>query len=726
MSPAQTSSKNTTPNIFRNRLIILAMVITAIVAFFSFDLSHYLTFEYLKENQQLFNGYYQKNPVNVSLSFFAIYIISVALSVPGATLLTLMGGAVFGFVWGLMLISFASSIGATLAFLVSRFLLRDTVQNRFGHHLKSINSGVEKEGAFYLFTLRLVPAFPFFIINLVMALTPIRTRTFYWVSQLGMLAGTAVYVNAGTQLAQLESASGILSLPLIISFTLLGIFPLIAKRIINKLKANKVYKEFKKPEKFDRNMVVIGAGAAGLVTSYIAAAVKAKVTLVEKHKMGGDCLNTGCVPSKALIRSAKFKSHVARAKEFGFAETQTQFEFKDIMQRIKRVIHQVEPHDSVERYSELGVECLQGEATITSPFSVEVNGQALTTKNIVIATGAHPFVPPLEGLEEVGYLTSDNLWDLEELPKRFLVLGGGPIGCELAQSFARLGSQVIQIERNERLMKKEDPEVSDIVQERFFKEGIDLRLQHQAQKFTMVDGHKTLICTNQDGKTVSIEFDELLIALGRAANVKGFGLENLDIALTQQKTIEVNEYLQTKYPNIYACGDVVGPYQFTHTAAHQAWYASVNGLFRGFKAFKVDYSVIPWATFSDPEVARVGLNELEANEKGIAYEMSQFGIDDLDRAIADEEAHGFIKVLTVPGKDKILGVTIVGEHAGDLIAEYVMAMRHNIGLNKILGTIHIYPTLAEANKYVAGQWKQAHKPEKILKWLEKFHLWRRT
>ena len=723
---AETPLKQTPKKKSWQKLIVIALLAAAIIAFFAFDLSHYLSFAYLKENQLQFNDYYQANPVIVSASFFIIYIISVSLSVPGATLLTLIGGAIFGFVWGLVLISFASSIGATLAFLVSRFLLRDSIQNRFGSHLERINKGIEKEGAFYLFTLRLVPVFPFFMINLVMALTPIKTRTFYWISQIGMLVGTAVYVNAGTQLGQLESASGILSLPLIISFTLLGIFPLIAKRLIALLKANQVYKGIKKPKKFDRNLVVIGAGAAGLVTSYIAAAVKAKVTLIEKHKMGGDCLNTGCVPSKALIRSAKFKSHVARAKEFGFQATETHFDFKEIMQRVQRVISKVEPHDSVERYTELGVECLHGEAKITSPFTIEVSGRTLTTKNIVIATGARPFIPALEGLDDVGYLTSDNLWEMETLPTRFLILGGGPIGCELAQSFARLGSKVIQVDRNTRLMKREDPEVSEIVQARFRQEGIDIRLQHQAQQFKIIDGNKTLICTNKDGENVSIIFDELLIALGRTANVSGFGLETLDIPLTKQKTIEVNEYLQTKYPNIYACGDVAGPYQFTHTAAHQAWYASVNSLFRGFKAFKADYSVIPWATFTDPEVARVGLNELEAKEQNISYEVSRFDIDDLDRAIADEEAHGFIKVLTVPGKDKILGVTIVGEHAGDLIAEYIMAMRHGIGLNKILATIHIYPTLAEANKYVAGQWKQAHKPEKILHWLEKFHQWRRS
>ncbi len=719
------SSPHASKKVPVQKLFILLIVIAAVSSFFIFDLSQYLNFAWLKANQLQLTDYYHDHPLLVSVSFFFIYIISVALSLPGATLLTLMGGAIFGFTWGLVLISFASSIGATLAFLVARFLLRDSVQQRFAQHLEAINRGVEKEGAFYLFTLRLVPLFPFFIINLLMALTPMKTRTFYWVSQLGMLAGTAVYINAGTQLAQLESASGILSLPLILSFTLLGIFPLIAKKIISIIKAGRVYRGFAKPKKFDRNLVVIGAGAAGLVTSYIAAAVKARVTLIEKHKMGGDCLNTGCVPSKALIRSAKFKAHVARAQEFGFKATETDFEFQAIMQRVKRVISKVEPHDSVARYTSLGVECLQGEAKITSPFTVEINGHSLSTRNIVIATGAHPFVPEIAGLQQVGYLTSDTLWDLQQLPERLLILGGGPIGCELAQSFARLGSQVIQVERNSRIMKREDPQVSEIVQQRFIAEGVDLRLQHQAQKFSLVNGRKILYCTDQQGNEVTIEFDELLIALGRRANVKGFGLETLDIPLRKNGTIEVNEYLQTNYPNIYACGDVAGPYQFTHTAAHQAWYASVNSLFRGFKAFKADYSVIPWATFTDPEVARVGLNELEAAEQGVAFEVSRFDIDDLDRAIADEEAHGFIKVLTVPGKDKILGVTIVGEHAGDLIAEYVSAMRHGIGLNKILSTIHIYPTLAEANKYVAGQWKQAHKPEKLLPWLEKFHQWRR-
>jgi len=484
-------------------------------------------------------------------------------------------------------------------------------------------------------------------------------------------------------------------------------------------------KDYKKPKIFDCNLIVLGAGSAGLVTAYIASAVKAKVTLIEKNRMGGDCLYTGCVPSKALIRSAKFLAHARRAREFGFKSADVEFDFADVMERVQRVIKTIEPHDSIERYSKLGVECITGEAKITSPWTVEVNGKTLTTRNIVIAAGAHPFVPPIPGIEDATYYTSDTIWELRKLPKRLIVLGGGPIGCELAQCFARFGSHVSQVEMLPRLLFREDTEISELVMQRFKKEGISVLTNHRAKEFLIENGEKVLICEHE-GNDIRIAFDELLVAVGRTANVSGYGLEDLNIPITRTKTIETNEFLQTSYPNIFACGDVAGPFQFTHTAAHQAWYAAVNSLFGDFKKFKVDYSVIPWATFTDPEVARVGLNEIDAKEKNIPYEITTYDIDDLDRAIADEEAHGLIKVLTIPGKDKILGVTIVGEHAGDLIAEYVSAMKNKIGLNKILGTIHIYPTLAEANKYVAGNWKKAHAPQRLLQWLEKFHTWRRN
>ena len=704
---------------------IVAVLTAIVVLFFVFDLGHYLTLDYIKTQQFQIEQFYSKNRLLTLTLYFIIYVIATSASLPGAAILTLAGGAIFGLTTGLLLVSFASSVGASLAFLFSRYLFRETVQARFGSSLKSINDGIAKDGAFYLFALRLVPAFPFFVINLMMGLSNIKLKTFYWVSQLGMLAGTAVFVNAGTQLAQIESVSDIFTFELLISFVLLGLLPFLGKKIISILNNRKALSGFTKPVHFDTNMIVIGGGSAGLVSSYIAAAVKAKVTLIERHKMGGDCLNTGCVPSKAIIRSAKFMSHVSRCKEFGIKHAEADFEFADVMERVGNVIKKIEPHDSIERYSRLGVDVIIGEAKITSPWTVEINGKLITAKNIVIATGARPFVPPIEGIDSVDYYTSNNLWELRVKPQKLVVLGGGPIGTELTQAFGRLNISVTQVEMSPRILLREDEEVSQLVQSRLKDEGVNVLVNHKAKQF-IKRGNKDILVAEHGGNDVEIEFDTLIVAVGRAANTAGFGLEELGVRLNPNKTIEVNEYLQTNIPTILACGDVAGPYQFTHVAAHQAWFASVNALFGSLKLFKVDYSVIPWATFSEPEVARVGLNELEAKEQGIAYEITKYNIDDLDRAIADSEDHGFVKVLTVPGKDKILGVTIVGEHAGDLIAEYVLAMKHKLGLNKILGAIHIYPTMAEANKYVAGEWKRAHAPKKLLEWVSQYHRWKRS
>jgi len=712
-------------------LLVLA-VVALLVAFFAFGWGHYFTLEYFQSQRAAIASYQQAHLLAVLLAFCLIYVISVAASFPGATILTLAAGAMFGLFWGTVIVSFASSVGATLAFWLARFVLRDTIQRRYGDKLKGINQSFAREGAFYLFTLRLVPAFPFFLINLVMGLTPIRTWTYYWVTQVGALAGTVVYVNAGTQIGQLTSLRGILSPGLIGSFVLLGVFPYIAKAALTWIKARRVYRGFRRPKRYDRNLIVVGAGAAGLVSAYIAATVRAKVTLIEKHKMGGDCLNYGCVPSKALLRSAKLLDNARRSREFGVAHLAAECDFAEVMTRVQRVVAQVAPHDSVQRYTELGVEVLQGQAMIRDPWTVEVTGadgatQTLTTRQIIVAAGAEPFVPPIPGLAESGYLTSDTLWSLRRRPHRLVVLGGGPIGSEMTQAFARLGCAVTQVEMLPRLLMREDPEVSAHVLQRFRAEGVDVRLDTRAQAVVVEDGQKILVCEHA-GIEQRIPFDEILVAVGRAARLKGYGLEAL--GAKTGKTLEVNSLLQTNFPNIYACGDVAGPYQFTHTASHMAWYAAVNALFGGLLwlrggRFKVDYSVVPWATFTEPEVARVGLNEIEAREKGIAYEVVSYDLADLDRAIADGEAHGLVKVLTVPGKDRILGVTVVGEHAGDLIAEYVLAMKQGIGLNKILGTMHIYPTLAEANKYAAGLWKQAHKPEKLLRWVQKYHDWLR-
>ena len=705
----------------KSKLLVFAIIAAAIAAFFIFDLKQYFSLDFFKSQRAVIDTYVAGNPLQAGLIFFAGYVVVTGLSLPGAAIMTLVGGAVFGLLWGTVLVSFASSVGATLAFLASRFLLRDWVQSKFGDKLKPINDGVKKEGAFYLFALRLVPAFPFFAVNLLMGLTPIKTVTYYWVSQLGMLAGTIVFVYAGTQLGAFKIGAGLIS-----AFVLLGIFPLIAKKVLDAMKARKIYARWTRPASYDRNVVVIGGGSAGLVTSYIAAAVKAKVTLVERHNMGGDCLNTGCVPSKALIRSAKLLSHIKRSKEFGIRSASADFDFAEVMERVQRVVKEVEPHDSVARYTGLGVDCVQGEATIVSPWEVKIKTasgeKTLTTKNIVIAAGARPFVPPIPGLAECKPLTSDNVWNLRHLPKRLIVLGGGPIGAELTQCFARFGSEVTQVEMAPRILIREDPEVSALVMQRFQAEGVDVLVNHKAKQVVVESGGKFLIVEN-NGTDKRIAFDEILCAVGRVANLTGYGLEQLGIPA--QRVVEVNEYLETIYPNIFACGDVAGPYQFTHTAAHMAWFCAVNALFGNLKKFKVDYSVVPWCTFTDPEVARVGLNETEAKEKNIPHEVYTYGIDDLDRAIADGEAHGMVKVITVPGSDKILGVTIAGEHAGDLLVEYVAAMKHGFGLNKILGTIHIYPTLGEANKYAAGVWKKAQTTEQQLHFAEAFNNWRR-
>jgi pyruvate/2-oxoglutarate dehydrogenase complex dihydrolipoamide dehydrogenase (E3) component/uncharacterized membrane protein YdjX (TVP38/TMEM64 family) len=713
------------------KLVLIVLVGLAVIAFFAFDLDEMLTLQALKAGQERFAGWQETSPWLVGLGFFALYVTLTSLSVPGAAVMTIAAGALFGLFWGTLIVSFASSIGATVAFLVARFLLRDSVQRRFGRRLKTIDEGIKREGALYLFTLRLVPVFPFFVINVLMGLTAIRVATFYGASQLGMLPATLVYVNAGTQLGQVETLSGILSPGILVSFALLGLFPLIAKRVLDAVKKRRVYAKWEKPKHFDRNLVVIGAGAAGLVTSYIAATVKARVTLIEGNKMGGDCLNYGCVPSKALIRSAKLAHQMRHADRYGLKPVEPAFSFRAVMARIHEIIRAVEPHDSVERYTKLGVEVLQGRARIVDPWTVEVTlsggeSQRITTRSIVIAAGAEPIVPSLPGIDEAGYVTTDTLWEefaaRDEVPRRLIVLGGGPVGCELAQSFARLGSHVTQVQKGPRLMPREDPEVAAFVEATLAADGVEVLTKHKAERCEQ-EGQRKFLVVEHEGAERRIEFDELLCAVGRAARLRGYGLEELGIP--GERTVETNEYLETIYPNILAAGDVAGPYQFTHAAGHQAWYAAVNALFGQVKKFKADYSVMPWTTFTDPEVAHVGVNEQEAKQQGIEYEVTRYDLAELDRAIADSAARGFVKVLTVPGKDRILGVTLVGEHAGELLAEFVLAMKQGSGLGKILGTIHTYPTFAEANKYAAGEWRRAHAPQRLLDWVGRYHAWRR-
>lgn len=706
------------------KIVLLIAIAALLGSYFFFDLGQYFSLEYIKAEQANLTSEVQANPLLTGGIFLLVYVAVTALSLPGAAIMTLVAGAVFGLWWGLVLVSFASTIGATLAMLVSRFVLRDQVKQRFATQMAKIDRGVEKDGAFYLFTLRLVPAFPFFLINLLMGLTSIPVLTFFFVSQIGMLAGTFVYVNAGTQLAQIESLSGILSPGLIGSFVLLGVFPLIAKKVVDVVKEGKALRQYPKPKQFDRDVVVIGAGSGGLVAALIVATVKGKVTLIEKHKMGGDCLNTGCVPSKSLIRSAKVVHDLKRGESLGVRSQNLDFDFANVMERVQRIIKTIEPHDSVERYEGLGVDCEIGVGKILSPYEVEVNGKVITTKNIIVATGAGPLVPPIKGIEQVEYLTSDNLWDIREQPKNLVVLGGGPIGTELSQAFARLGTNVTQVEAMDRILGREDPEISQMMLDKLASEGVDTQLNSMATAVEVEGENKFLIVKSGDQER-RIPFDQLLVAIGRKANVTGFGLEELGVEISPRGTIAVDEFLRTNFPNIYAIGDVAGPYQFTHTASHMAWYAAVNALFGSFKKFAVDYSVIPWTTFTSPEVARVGLSESEAKDAGIEFEVTTYDISGLDRALAEEEAFGLVKVITPKGKDKILGATIVADHAGDLLAEYVLAMKHGLGLGKIMGTIHAYPTMAEMNKFAASEWRKAHKPDWALDIAEKFFAWRR-
>ncbi|MBT7997352.1 MAG: FAD-dependent oxidoreductase [Betaproteobacteria bacterium] len=718
---------------YKKTLSITIVLSLAILGFFIFrqdilDILAQLNLQSLKDNYASLKIYFNDRPFQSSLVYVAIYILVTALSLPGAVILTLAGGAIFGLWWGIILVSFSSTLGATAAFLLTRYFFRNYIRSRFGDKLTTINEGIKKDGAFYLFTLRLVPIFPFFVINVLIALTALKTWTFYWVSQLGMLLGTVIYVNAGTQLATLNSTGDILSIDLIISLCVIGLLPITAKLFIGVIRRKRIYARWTRPKQFDYNLIVIGGGAAGLVSSYIGASVNARVALIEKHKMGGDCLNTGCVPSKALIKTAHFLEQARQSKKLGLDKAEVHYEYSDVIKRVQKIIKKIEPHDSRERYTELGVECMQGAATITSPWTVTVdntNGQQeISARSIIVAAGASPVVPHLPNIDQIQYVTSDTIWDMKDLPKKLIVIGGGAIGCELAQAFERLGSEVILIESENRILIKEDSEVTEIIENQLTDEGVTVLTRHRAKGFISEKGTQILVCDSPNGE-VRLTFDVILFAIGRRANINGYGLETIDAISDEDIILPTNDFLETRYPNIYACGDVTGRMQFTHAAAHQAWHAVVNSLFGTFKKFPIDFSAVPWATFTHPEIARVGVNEEEAKMTNLPYEITTYGIDDLDRAITDSEDRGFIRVLTQPGSDKIIGVTIVCEGASEIISEFVLAMKYKLGLNKILATTHIYPTFSEANKYVAGEWKRKNKPERLLRILKIFHQIRR-
>ena len=706
------------------KIVILGLFVTVTLFVRELLPDEMMSLDYFKAQHQSLLEYTTMRPYLSAIGFLIAYVLVAALNLPIATFMSLLGGALFGLGQGTLLVSFGSTVGATISFILCRFFFRESIETKFPEAVKKIDRGIEREGSYYLFALRMVPIFPFFLINTVMGLTRLSIPVFFIVSQIGMLPGTLAYVYAGTQLGELTSSQSILSPRLLAAFVFIGLLPIFSRLLLDYLRARKLYKKYQRPDKFDYNVIAIGGGAAGLVTSYIAAAVKAKALLIEKHRMGGDCLNTGCVPSKALIKTAKVLHSIRTHEKYGLSSASCKFSFSDVMERVDDIIRKIEPHDSVERYTELGVDCVNGTARVIDPFRVQVDDKIYTTRNIVIATGAKPIVPNVPGLAEVSYYTSDTIWQIREQPKRLLVIGGGPVGCELGQAFQRLGTQVTIVQRNSRLLVKENTEVSKYIADQLTKEGVQLLLSHELSGFDNIEGEFMAICRGAQGET-HLAFDAILFALGREANTRGFGLEELSIGLREDGTLETDEFLRTKYQNIFACGDVTGPFQLTHASAHQAWYASVNALFQPFKKYTADYRVIPRVTFTDPEVAHVGLTAKEAEQHSIQVSSYTYGLDDLDRAITESEAQGFVTVLTKINTDEIVGATIVGANAGEYLSEFTLAMKYKIGLNKILGTVHPYPTFSEANKYTAGIWKKAEKPEKLLGWVQRFHAWRR-
>ena len=699
-------------------IIIIVLIIIGVIIF---DIQNLFTLSALKEKQAQLQDIVTNFPLYSAGIFFLSYVIFAGLSLPGVIVFTLAAGALFGLLQGVILVSFASTIGAFLAFLVARFLLHDKFQEKFSNRLVTVNEKVKREGAYYLFFLRLVPIFPFFLINILMALTPIRASLFYWVSQAGMLPATILYVNAGAQIAKISSAKDIISPPMLFAFVLLGIFPFIAKWFVSLLKSKMAYKNFKKPRHFDYNTIVLGGGSAGLVAAYTTSTLQGKAMLIEREQMGGDCLNTGCVPSKSIIRSAKFIADIKRAQSFGVAKSNYEFDFKNIIQRVHQKIATIAPKDSVQRYSELGVDCEQGSATIISPWQIKLNEKTFSTKNIIIATGATPHIPELSGLEQVPYFTTDSIWSLEQLPKHLLIIGAGPIGCELGQAFARLGARVTIVQRRSRILPNEDEAAAELIEQALTLDKVTLCTNFCTQKVSSENGSIVLEGTHE-GVPVKISSSHLLVATGRQANL--LGLDALDLETDKHNRLLVNQTLQTRFPNIFACGDVTSSMQYTHAASHQAWYAAFNALFRPLKMFKCSLENIPRAIFTDPEIASIGITEQQAITRNIEHQVITFPMDDIDRAITDNATEGFIKVITAGNSDKILGVCIVGEHASELITEFVLAKTNNLGLNKVLKTVHIYPTRSEINRMVAGKWRREQISPRTISLLSKFQRWR--
>ncbi len=706
-----------------SRLLLLGILAAAVAAFFTLDLGQYLTLESIKANSGALHAKVQAYPWWSRSLFFIVYALLTALSFPGTVVLTLLAGALFGLLEGTLLVSLASNFGAVAAMLISRFLLRDWIQRRFGKQIAGINRGLARDGAFYLVSLRLIPIVPFVLLNPALGLTRVGLWTFWWTTQLGMLPGHAIYVNAGRQLVRIDSLSGILSPGMITTLVLLAVFPLVATRLLTSYKARLAYRGWRRPKHFERNLVVVGGGTGGLATARIAASLCARVSLLERERLGGVAMHEGGVPARALRRQAN-RLHGLRSDPRVASSLDVAGGFSQAMDDMQRLTRAAMKSASSEHYARLGVEVIMAEGRLSSPWTVEAGGRSLSSRAIVIATGSRPCVPPIAGLEAIEPLTCDNLWDLREPPGRLLVLGGGAGACEFAQSFQRLGCQVTLVSERETLLEQEDPEAAGVVLAALRADGVELQLG-LAPLRVEVDGDECLlVCRRGEEGEQALPFDRLLLALGQHADIRGLGLDELGLRCGEDGSLEVDEYLTTRFPNIYAVGSVAGPYGAPHVAEHQAWYAAVNALFGDFKRFAVSERVIPRAVFTTPEVASVGLSEPEARAQGTEFDVTRVPLGALSGAIAEEAGEGFIKVLTERGKDRILGVSIVGEQASETLAGFVVAMKHKIGMNRLADTVHLGATLGDASRLLAETWQRQHRPLRLLRWAERLNRWR--
>jgi pyruvate/2-oxoglutarate dehydrogenase complex dihydrolipoamide dehydrogenase (E3) component/uncharacterized membrane protein YdjX (TVP38/TMEM64 family) len=689
----------------RTRLVVVLAIVVAIAAFFILGGSEYLTLETLKGARDSLSAFVAEQPVTAALAFIAAYIGIVALSLPGAAIMTLAAGALFGLVEGVALASIASTTGATLAMLAARFIARDWVRKRFPRAVEVVDKGIAKDGAVYLLSLRLAPVFPFFLVNLALGLTAMRVGLYALVTWAGALPGTIAYTFAGTQLARITRPSDVLSPGLLLAFLGLALVPLLGKWIANGVQRRRALGKFRRPKKFDANLIVIGAGSGGLVASLVAAQLKAKVVLIERAEMGGDCLNTGCVPSKSLIRAARSIAEIRKSSTFGVTSGEPSVDFTAVMRRLNETIAAIAPNDSVERFQGLGVDVRVGEARLVDPWTVTIGGGGpITAPGIIIATGAAPVIPPIPGLAESNFATSETLWamlsKMDRAPERVAVLGAGPIGCELGQALQRLGSQVTIVAMSHQILEREDVQAAEIVAKALEKDGVKLMLGAAVER---VDGGELHLGNER------VPFDLLIVAVGRKARLEGFGLEQFDYRST---------------PHIRFVGDAAGGEQFTHFAGHSGAIAAINALIGRFGRLKYD-KLVPRVTFTSPEVASVGLTEAQAKEQKKEVEVFTYSLAEADRAVIDDVGEGLVKLIATKGKDRVLGATIVAPNAGDLIVPWILAIKNGVGLKAMQSLIYPYPTMSEAGRAAASEWRKAHSSPRALRMFERWNAWRR-